>query len=388
MKNNKALLVDTNRAAVPIYEYLISQDLDVTVIGKDPKETLAKLAKNYVELDYSNLASLQNHIKNNKYDFIIPGCTDLSYSVCSEIGQNKFLGIDTKQNIDLINNKDAFRQLCSRLGISMPKTIALDEVKSFSSVIVKPVDSYSGKGVTVLQNFDDNDVDKAFKKACKASIKNEALIEEYIEGQLYSYSVFIKNKKVISSFFVQEDSTINPFAVDTSMVIDDFDNNIKKNIQLDIEMISQDINLVDGLVHTQFIEKDGKYWIIEMTRRCPGDIYSLLIEFATKYPYAANYAAPFIGKSIQPKNNHKTQHQIIRHTITSKKGEKFWGMQFDQSLKIKLFVPLSTSGDYIEASPNGRVGIIFLEIDSKEKIFNTYNKLLEKSLYKLNYNEK
>lgn len=48
VKKGKALLVDTNRAAVPIYKYLESQGLQVTVVGGDPDETLAKMAKHYV----------------------------------------------------------------------------------------------------------------------------------------------------------------------------------------------------------------------------------------------------------------------------------------------------------------------------------------------------
>ena len=87
MKNKKALLVDTNRAAVPIYNYLKSQGLDVTVVGNNPNETLAKYAEKYVKLDYSNLTLLKKHIEEIKYDFIIPGCTDQSYSACSEIGK-------------------------------------------------------------------------------------------------------------------------------------------------------------------------------------------------------------------------------------------------------------------------------------------------------------
>ena len=124
-----------------------------------------------------------------------------------------------------------------------------------------------------------------------------------------------------------------------------------------------------------------------MTRRCPGDIYSLLIEYATKYPYAANYAAPFIGNGIQSKNHTEVKRHIIRHTINSTKGEQLWGVQFDQSHKIKLFVPLSTAGDYVDRNSYGRVGIIFLEIESKEKMLSTYKKLLERSLYNIDYNE-
>ena len=50
-----------------------------------------------------------------------------------------------------------------------------------------------------------------------------------------------------------------------------------------VELISERLSLVDGLLHVQFILDSGRYWFVEMTRRCPGDLYSLLIEMSTGF---------------------------------------------------------------------------------------------------------
>jgi carbamoylphosphate synthase large subunit len=384
--NKKVLLVDTNRASVPIYKSLTSQGLQVTVVGGDPNETLAKMAKDYISIDYSDVTALKNLIAQEQYDYIVPGCTDLSYQVCSKIGQGKFLGVDTQENTDIVNSKNRFRALCLRLSIPVPKTLTVEQAKNSTSIIIKPVDSFSGRGITVLQNSNPDAINQAFGKACEASKTKTALIEEYVEGQLYSYSAFIQKKKVVSDFFVQEDATTNPFTVDTSRVVDTIKSDLRQRLQENIESIARELNLVDGLMHTQFIEKKGQYWVIEMTRRCPGDIYSLLIEFSTGYDYAANYAASFTGNPIIPVKNNKVKCQIIRHTITSKEGELFWGVQFQQAIEIKLFVPLVTSGDYISPSPYGRLGIFFLKVQSANEYEKIYQKLLSRELYTLNYN--
>jgi hypothetical protein len=54
----KTLLVDINRAAVAIYRALCDMGHDVWVVGGKPTETLAKLAGNYMELDYSDAGRL------------------------------------------------------------------------------------------------------------------------------------------------------------------------------------------------------------------------------------------------------------------------------------------------------------------------------------------
>lgn len=388
MKKKKVLLVDTNRAAVPIYKYLESQGLQVTVVGGDPNETLAKMAKNYVLLDYSDIPAMRNHIVQEQYDYIVPGCTDLSYLVCSKIGYGKFLALDNEENVANINCKNRFRLLCTRMNVPIPKTLTIEQAKKSYSIIIKPVDSFSGRGITVLKNPNIHDINQAFEIACNVSKTKDALIEEYIEGQLYSYSAFIQKKKVVADFFVQEDSTTNQFAVDTSRVIECISYDLRERIQKDIEKIAKELDLVDGLMHVQFIEKEGQYWVIEMTRRCPGDIYSLLIEFSTQYSYAANYVAPFIGNPIESEKDKKLKHQIIRHTITSKEGELFWGLQFREAMTIKLFVPLATSGDYISPSPYGRVGVVFLEFGSEGELNTFYQKLLDKDLYNLDYKDK
>ena len=379
------LLVDTNRAAVPIYKYLKSQGFDITVVGGDQNETLAKMAEHYVALDYSDIPAMTKLVSDQQYDYLIPGCTDLSYLVCSKIGYERFSALDHIDNVNIINSKNRFRELCNQLHVPTPKVLNVGQDLKNKSVIIKPVDSFSGRGVTVLKNPNIQDFQKAFQTACEFSKSKNAVVEEFIEGQLYSYSAFVQKKKVVADFFVQEGSSTNPFAVDTSRVVHDMHNTLHDCLKENVENIVSELNLVDGLMHVQFIENDGEYWIIEMTRRCPGDIYSLLVEFSTQYAYAANYVAPFIGAPIEAKKTTRVKKQIVRHTITSKDGEEFWGLQFSQHVTLKLFVPLATSGDYISPSPYGRVGIAFFELKSEIESNLLYNSLIDRSLYVLEY---
>jgi carbamoylphosphate synthase large subunit len=381
---NKVLLVDTNRSAVPLYKYLIKEGYDVSVVGRDPDETLARLADKYIQLDYSDINGLKKLIENEKFDYLVPGCTDTSYRACSEVNEVngcRYFNIDTLENFHNINEKQKFRQVAEQHGLPVPRLYSKEEALKAGSIIVKPVDSFSGRGIQVLNYPDAEDLDKAYKHAQSESICGSAIIEEYISGQLYSHSAFVSNNIVVSDFIVQEDCTLNPYAVDTSRLAFNFPNEILQSLRRDISKLSNSLNLVDGLIHTQFIFTDGRYWIIEMTRRCPGDIYSLLIEYSTGYQYAASYVAPFVNK-VPMSNKSDTECQyIVRHTIGSDEPRRLWGIKFSGSVEIHLLVPLLVSGGNIEKAPSGRVGIIFLRASSLEDQDLLYEKCLSGSLY-------
>jgi hypothetical protein len=128
-----------------------------------------------------------------------------------------------------------------------------------------------------------------------------------------------------------------------------------------------------------------RYWVIEVTRRCPGDLYALLIEMSTGYPYGASYVASFLGGAPLPQNAGTLQKRIIRHTATSKDGDSLWGFSFKQPVNLKFFVPLATAGDFIKSSPYGRAGLFFLEAQSDQAQELLYQSLLTGRLYGFDY---
>lgn len=380
----RTLLVDTNRAAYPIYQSLRAQGHDVWVVGGKPTETLAKLAHNYVQLDYSDTEKLSAFVDEKKFDFIVPGCTDLSYEVCAKINRGRFPGIDTPEATETINRKCMFREMATELNIPVPRVLSMEEVATSPAVIIKPVDSFSGRGMSVLTSPSLETLRSAHENACSASRSRRAIFEEYITGQLYSHSAFIRNGKISTDVIVQEDSIATPFTVDTSRVATNFCQRTLETIRKDINRMVSHLKLCDGLMHTQFIAGKDQYWIIEITRRCPGDIYSLLIQFSTGTPYAANYAAPFIGSSDCKPAAHTHNEYIIRHTVTSRQGISLWGFRFSQPVDIRLFVPLATAGDFIEPSPYGRAGIFFFSTTSESGQEALYQQLLANKLFSLN----
>jgi carbamoylphosphate synthase large subunit len=301
--------------------------------------------------------------------------------VCAEINQDgRFLGIDPFETAEIINNKEKFRAFAAQHNLPTPRVLSEQEVGTRWPVIVKPVDAFSGRGVTVIREDNKQELPTALDVARQASRTSTCIVEDYVEGQLYSHTAFLQNGEIISDHIVEEHGTANPFVVDTSRVTYDFPAAMLESVRRDITLLASKLSLQDGLVHTQFIKAGSQYWLIEITRRCPGDLYSQLIELSTGFNYAENYARPFVGLSCNIlKNNFKRW--VMRHTLTQPYDYTLGSLSFSLPLIIKKWVPISLTGDRLRASPYGRISIIFAEMSSEQALNETFTATIKRQLY-------
>ena len=378
------LLLDTNFSSAPIYDYLVKLGYKEYVIGNNPNDFLAKSAKNYIHSDYTIISKTRELLQSLKIDYIVPGCNDRSYQVYIELNTNEQFSLsDTSEINEIINNKEKFRSFATSIKLSVPRVIKYEDVGDVWPIIVKPVDAYSGMGITIIKESEHNMLQSAISFARENSRTKTCIIEEFVEGQLYSHSAFISNKSILIDFIVEEHGTANPFAVDTSRVVYDFSEEMLSKIRKEIYLMVDELGLVDGLIHTQFIKQGNSFWIIEVTRRCPGDLYSYLIESSTGFNYAKNYTNPFIKQKICLTGISLKKVNILRHTISNPKEGYFSSLQFNLPIHIDKFVQISTVGDFIKSSPSGRIGLLFIRADSKRELNNFYEITLNRKLYSI-----
>lgn len=382
----KVLLVDTNVSSYPIYQYLIQSGYEVYVTGSNPNDFLAKCSNNYIELDYSKTTALRALIDKLEIDYLIPGCNDMSYKSCAAINHNdQFPGIETPINNEILNNKKSYRHFANINDLPVPQTYSIENYEEIRfPVIVKPTDSFSGQGITILHRKNPDELDSAIKAAMRSSKAGTYVIEEFVVGQLHSHSAFISMGSIVMDVIVEEHCTANPFAVDTSRVLSDFPESVLKKIRGAAINTAETLNLKDGLLHTQFISNGEKIWLIEPTRRCPGDLYSRLIEMSTGLNYAENYTRPFLGLKYNFSSDTSVKSLVMRHTITNRSGTNFWTLKIKEPTNIIEYISLTTSGDYIKPAPIGRIGILFTKNDNSLEFNKTYQSTIDRNLYTTN----
>ena len=156
--NKKVLLCDANFCVLPIVKTIINKGYNLSVVGTLLNDPAHKIAHNSINIDYSNIEKLYNHIKENNYNFIIPGCNDRAYMSLSYIAEKlDFAGFDKYETVLTIHHKDKFKKFAQSKGYPIPKTVNnLNEIDKLRfPIIIKPIDSFSGKGTNKVEKLDE-----------------------------------------------------------------------------------------------------------------------------------------------------------------------------------------------------------------------------------------
>jgi formate-dependent phosphoribosylglycinamide formyltransferase (GAR transformylase) len=370
----KVLLLDSAFSAVPIHDYLTDIGCEVWTIGNRINDPLAvAYPERWIKGDYSDTDLIKGILERNRFDVIVPGCTDVSMEtyVSADLQPHYHYTVEADH---ILSKKPLFRNLCEDLGLSAPRTVSIDNLPDSGCYICKPADSFSGRGVVTFDSGDRSAAAQAIVHAKMHSPTGQVVCEEFVEGQLYSYSAFVDDGIVDTAFIVREGSRYDPFSVDTSYVLEDFNPTLREQLQNTVEAVCRRLGLCDGLLHTQFIDRGDRIFIIEMTRRCPGDLYSNLIEYSTGYPYAASYASYFIGQKVEEVV--KRRRFILRHTIKQKSKKSFRGFDLDLGVGLFNLVPTTVLGERIDPRISVRTGIAFLEMKDQTSLEERYLKIV------------
>ena len=357
------MVLGTSFSAVPIYDVLKRLGHEIFVCGSNKTDPLASLCNNHVMIDYSDSEAVFKVMSEEKIDYVVPSCNDASYDtfIYCEDKLDRYVH-DSKNITKNLHNKKYFRALLSKLDLPSPKTYTENELngfdsQNFPSVLVKPVDSFSGIGCVNVQNH--LELRDAIKFAETKSKNKEVVLEEFIEGTLHSVSVFIEDKKIKFNFFVDEKCLKNPYAVDFSYHPSFLDKTIKENILLAIQKIIDDLNLSDGLMHMQLLRKDDLFWLIEPMRRCPGDLFPHQIYLSCGFDYWLAYVEKFLGKKYSGQSIAKKITPVNRSIVVSDKQFCSRSLTLPPTGNIFEIFSLSKSGEIIKESPHGKSFIVF-----------------------------
>jgi len=369
MRKRDILLCDANFCVLPIVEAIKKRGYRLSVAGSLLKDPAHALADRSVDLDYSDVESLYQHIQESAYDGIVPGCNDRSYLSLAYVAEKLgYPGFDSFDTVLTIHHKDKFRLFAQKQGYPIPRAItSLDEAAQIRfPVLVKPVDSFSGKGISKAKDLEA--LHQAWKEAEAYSPSGAVVAEEFIEGKLYSHSAFIKDKKIVVDFFVNEYCTVYPYQVNSSNLSTELDPVIMKGLREWTETFARDLDLCDGLVHTQFISDNKTFSLIEIARRCPGDLYSQLIQKSTGVDYAALYAMPFCRLELPEKIEPVEQNYMARHTVSTDQPCIYIASSLDIPGANIENVQLKYSGEKMKAAPHDKSGIYFIRFDSAQSM--------------------
>jgi formate-dependent phosphoribosylglycinamide formyltransferase (GAR transformylase) len=368
----KVLLLGSSFSSIPILKVLLEAGFHVSVCGSLPEDPAHAYAHRSYFIDYSDESALEQLVNSEHFDFICPTCNDASYMAGAKIAaSNGMPGFDNPATVRILHDKKAFREFADSIDLPVPRLygeVALltdfDDLRF--PILVKPVDSFSGRGITRVDT--EKGIEAAMREADSQSGEKRAIAEEFVDGELLSHSVFIKDGRIIVEFFVDEFCTVYPYQVNCSNVPSSLPPYIRKEIGECTRKLISELNLTDGLLHIQLIANEEKFWYIECMRRAPGDLYYEMIRLASEIDGMDFYVRPFVGISLPEKVSITKEAFVARHTISVSDRCQMFSFRMKLPGEVIGIVPLKQSGGLLAAAPFDKLGIVFCEFPDLESL--------------------
>ncbi len=369
-KKNNILVFNNSHSEAQLIKFLSSSnENNVYTVGfVNPK--VVKNVKHF-KVDYREIEKIKKIILENKIKFLIPCANDLSMYSIAKINNNK--NFDKMKVIDTIHNKYKFREfekLNFRSNINFSITNNFNLIKKLRfPILIKPIVGSGGKGIIKI-NSDKNLREKNFYKY------KDYIFEEYIAGTNHGIFSIVNDKKIAFIFFDTEQRFINKFTVSSTHSHCTIPTTVKKRFTQKIKKIINKLELKNGILHFQVKFKNNKIYIIEVTRRIPGDQYLSFVEFSTNYPVLENIKNIYLNKSLKVDQNMKFKH-ILRKIIMAPSNGKYINFEIDKKISNKVIEKYEVlkKGNIISDYLNQRIAILFFEFKNKKELFSITRKI-------------
>ena len=325
----KMLLLGGGHAEIPLIQAAQSLGWYVITTGNAREGLGHPYADKNVFADFSDKDAMLELAKSEGVQAVCSGCNDFALLstvyVCEKLG---LPGHDSYATSLEIHHKDKYRALATRLGIPTPRAITVrvsnrtENCADFETtiaqltfpIIVKPVDLTGGKGIHRAANADEARV--AYKDACSRTRQDHIVVEEFVQGSNHGFSAMLVKGKVAFAFSDNEQYYINKYMVSGANSPSTSNNKTLAMLREYSERIAQELHLVDGILHIQYIERaDGTPVIIEICRRPPGDLYIKFVKYATGIDYPKFIVLAETGEDISGIADVPTQGFWLRHCI-------------------------------------------------------------------------
>lgn len=368
------LILNGSHAEIPLIEAAKALGYRVVTTGADPSGLGHPFADDYVPADFSDAEAVLAVARDQGAVGIIAGCNDFAAITAAHVADAMDLpGHDSLETCIRLHHKDRFRETMEALGLPSIRAVRVSDdhevhdaiAELHLPVIVKPIDLTGGKGMTVCESVDE--IGAAVDTALERSRASHVVIEEYLSGSHHGFTCFIESGKVVWWFADDEQYFLNPFLVAGTSTPSSLHNRAIERLVEAVEALSHHLELVDGLVHIQCILTADGPRIIELCRRCPGDLYPEFVRISTGHDYAATVVRAELGLPLEISSPAPTPKPTVRNCAMAAVEGAFDAIAIAPEVQghVVRQWPLAEPGSPITDHLTQKQAIIFLQFPSE-----------------------
>lgn len=288
LKGKKLLIMGANPETIPLVELANEMGVKTYVTSNRPDDAAKKFAYRSCEVDGMDVPGLVALARDQQIDGILVGVADILVpAYCKACNALGFHCYASQEIVDVFSYKDVFKATCERYGIhGIPEYYLdgnmrredLDKIKY--PVMVKPVDSCSGMGMTVC--FGEEELAAAVQKALDASKVKRFIVERYMQcedmGMYYTFKDgYCSASCIYDRYTTDEQKGLSRVCLGgtyPSKHIGEYFERMHHNAC----RMFKDIGIKNGVLMLSAFYEDGEFYVYDTGFRLQGEAPHLLMK--------------------------------------------------------------------------------------------------------------
>lgn len=398
-KGKKLLVLGNSVSSCEIIQ--IAKKLGAYTIAADylTESEFKKIADKSYCISTNDIEMLEKMAKEEKVDGVLAGASEFNIDCAIRLSERlKLPFYATRLQWDTLSNKESFKKLCAEfsvpivdeynLGDGLDGTV-LENIEY--PVIIKPVDSCAGIGISVCKN--EEELKKGYVEALKYSKSKKVIVERYMTGKevviYYTLQDGYISLSAMCDRYTYKQPGVAPLPsayIFPSKHLETFQKFDDDNVR---RMFSS-LGMKNGFLFLQGFIEDGRVRLYEMGYRIAGaqgqniisavngvDALEMLVRFAL--------SGEMSGWDLKTQDNPNFDKWACKLTPILRPGKiaKIVGLEDIQKMKgVSKIVPVHQIGDEIDGIGTLKQLLtrIYFVADTQEELVDTINKI-QKTLH-------
>lgn len=257
--------------------YVILADMNENVMAR-------QYADKFFAVSVMDVERIRNVAESEKVDFVITACADQVLLVQAQVSE--ILGLPCYIDFETakaVSSKEIMKSVFVEKGIPTSKHVIMqdldyDAIKDLKMpMIVKPVDSYSSRGVRKV--LDHEELAEAFENAKEISRTHSVIVEEFVKGNEITVDVYVEDGKahVLCISNIDKIPGNDRFVICRTKYPARISDAVKDKVEEVADNIADAFNLKNSPMLIQMIVDDENVSVVEFCARTGGgDKYRLI----------------------------------------------------------------------------------------------------------------
>ena len=273
----KALVLCGGLPQAALIEELKERGIYTILADMNPEVLARPYADEFYQVSVLDVDAIRQLAVEQKVDFIITVCADqvllVQAQVSEQLGLPCYIDYNTAR---AVSSKELMKDIFVKNNIPTSKYVILDtysreKIKDLQfPVIVKPVDSYSSRGVRKV--FKIEDLEHAVNSAIDISRTNTAIVEEFVQGDELTVDVYVEEGEahVLCISNIDKIPQNDRFVICRTRYPALIDDNIRKKVYDIATRIAKAFNLNNSPMLIQMITDGKSLSVVEFCARTGG----------------------------------------------------------------------------------------------------------------------